>query len=290
MYKPAYTLPPRAVQAIGALLFVLAAALPWTWLVRNRPPPPVPLPRRPALRPELRVLPPGRFEMGSATEEAGRYPDEDRHLVEITIPFALSTTEVTQGQYLGVMGENPSQHPGDANRPVDNVSWLDTVNYCNKLSQLEGLPACYELQGEQVQWRQGLRCPGYRLPTEAEWEYAARADEKTLYAGSDNAEEVAWFNGNAGGTTHPVGQKLPNDWGLYDMSGNVWEWVWDPYEQHLGSLVAKDPIGSGSGSHRVLRGGSWDNVALHPRVAIRIEEVPAYRSLYQGFRLARSYH
>lgn len=288
--KTAYTLPPRAVQGIGVILFGVAAALPWTWLMRNRPRPLAPLPRLPALRPELRILPPGKFTMGSPDTEAGRYRDEDLHEVEITVPFALSTTEVTQGQYQRVMEENPSQFKGDPERPVDSVSWLDAVTYCNRLSKMEGLPLCYEIQGTHVQWKQGLKCLGYRLPTEAEWEYAARADGKTLYAGSNQVDEVAWYQGNSDTATHPVGKKRPNDWGLYDLSGNVWEWVWDPYEEHLGKAAMKDPLGPSTGSYRLWRGGSWNNVAQDVRVALRGGGGdPSNHYQGQGFRLARSY-
>lgn len=288
-HKAAYTLPPRAVQAIGMILFGVGSALPWTWLMRNRPSPPAPLPRLLALRPELRILPPGKFKMGSPLTEDGRSDDEDLHSVEITVPFALFTTEVTQGQYERVMGENPSQFKGDLELPVENVSWLDAIKYCNRLSEREGQPVCYEIDGNRVQWGQGLGCRGYRLPTEAEWEYAARADGKTLYAGSDQVDKVTWYSGNAQGTIHPVKQKLPNEWGLYDLNGNVWEWTWDVYVKHLGSKTVKDPLGGSSGSDRVLRGGSWSIGARGMRVAYRGIDDPSVRSPARGFRLARSY-
>jgi formylglycine-generating enzyme required for sulfatase activity len=179
-------------------------------------------------RPKMMVLSIGESRMGSQ-----KSPDEQPvHVVKISKRFALSETEVTQGQYQAVMGENLSHFkdwPDWEMLPVEQVSWLDAVKYCNKLSASEGLSPCYVLlQEDEVKWEK-LECQGYRLPTEAEWEYAARADETTEYAGSDRLDEVAWHDGNSGSKTHPVGTKKANAWFLKDLSGNIYEWVWDWY-------------------------------------------------------------
>lgn len=238
-------------------------------------------------RPKMMVLPIGEFRMGSQ-----KYSDEQPvHVVQISRRFALSETEVTQGQYQAVMGENPSQFkdlPGWEMLPVERVSWLDAVKYCNKLSASEGLSPCYVLQGDAVRW-DGLECLGYRLPTEAEWEYAARADETTEYAGSDRVDEVAWHDENSGSKTHPVGSKKANAWFLKDLSGNVWEWVWDWYADSYKAAGGQDPVGPASGSGRVVRGGSWVSNTVIARVAVRNGGAPASRGSGVGFRLARSY-
>lgn len=239
-------------------------------------------------RPKMMVLPVGEFRMGSQ-----KHSDEQPvHGVKLSKRFALSETEVTQGQYQAVMGENPSHFkdlPDWEMLPVEQVSWLDAVEYCNKLSASEGLSPCYVLlQGDEVKW-EGLECQGYRLPTEAEWEYAARADETTEYAGSDQFDEVAWHNGNSDSKTHPVGTKKANAWFLRDLSGNVWEWVWDWYAENYKEAGGQDPIGPASGSKRVMRGGSWRGAAVNARVAHRDRDAPAFHGHNVGFRLARSY-
>jgi sulfatase modifying factor 1 len=232
-------------------------------------------------------LPPGDFRMGS--EDFGNA--KPVRIVHITRAFALSETEVTQAQYQAVMGKNPSRYkdtPDSAQHPVETVSWFDAVQYCNRLSELEGLKPCYTIQGEQVEWPDAA-CPGYRLPTEAEWEYAARAEQPYQYAGSEVLDRVAWHRGNADSTTHPVAQKAPNAWFLYDMSGNVWEWVWDRYSDSYLGAETQDPRGPRIGVDRVLRGGAFDRGAVFARVAFRSGFGPTYRGRYAGFRLARSY-
>ncbi len=247
------------------------------------------------LRPAMRKLPTGTFLMGSAESDGDAYPwEKPQHLVQIQSGFAMAVTEVTQRQYLQVMKANPSffQKPNyseDLDRPVEQVSWVDAVKYCNQLSMLEGLPPCYQIVGETVTWPEKSKCRGYRLPTEAEWEYAARAGTLTKYAGSENADEVAWYDSNSGNTTHAVATKKANGWGLSDLSGNVWEWVWDWYSAY-GSGPEMNPTGpEGVGSERVYRGGSWVNDARNVRVAFRFRVAPGNRYLSVGFRLARSY-
>lgn len=246
-----------------------------------------PPPETNKLRPKMLVLPVGEFRMGSQ-----KYPNEQPvHAVKISQRFALSETEVTQGQYQAVMGENPSRfnyRPDWENRPVEQVSWVDAVQYCNKLSEREGLKPCYSIEGKNVK-RPHPNCAGYRLPTEAEWEYAARADEPTEYAGSNQINDVAWYSGNSGIETHPVGSKKANAWFLRDMSGNVWEWVWDWYAESYKEAGSEDPTGPASGSERVVRGGSWFFVAEVARVAYRNGFAPPARDSLVGFRLARSY-
>lgn len=240
-------------------------------------------------RPKMIELPTGTFRMGS---ERG-VNEQPIHEVRITQRFALSQTEVTQGQYQAVMGKNPAQFLGQTgweNLPVENVSWLDAVTYCNKLSELEDRPHCYQIEREsQVKW-EGLGCRGYRLPTEAEWEYAARADEPAEYAGSDNLDEVAWYGGDAEAKPHPVASKKPNAWHLYDLSGNVWEWVWDSYDVgYYRVSPSVNPVGPlDSSSNRVYRGGSWGSFAPYARVAYRSGFDPGSHGDNLGFRLARS--
>ena len=230
-------------------------------------------------------IPAGRFTMGSPSAESGRDDDEGQVQVELTRSFWLMTTEVTQGQYRTVTGENPSHFKGD-DLPVEKVSWLDAVNYANALSEREDLSACYGVIGTTVTWPEGLSCTGYRLPTEGEWEYAARGGEGHVYSGSDTLSAVGWYTENSGSTTHAVGGKAPNAFGLYDMTGNVWEWVWDWYGSTLPG--GRDPLGPEAGSFRVFRGGSWFNSALYLRVAYRGWHYPDYRGTDFGFRLART--
>ena len=183
----------------------------------------------------------------------------------------IGATEVTQELWETVMGTNPSSFVG-AQRPVEGVSWDDAVAFCNGLSDLEGLNRAYHFDGTEVAWDRVA--DGYRLPTEEEWEHAARAEKNHKYSGSNNIGKVGWHSGNSGGMTHPVAEKHPNAWGLYDMSGNVWEWVWDLHE-------SEEPF-------RGIRGGSWE---LEPRFALfadRAGAAPGNRASSLGFRLART--
>jgi len=281
------TLSPTLVRGVGAVLVLAGLALPWVWLRQYQPPSP-PIEHRSALRPEMRRLPPGKFKMGSPETETGRFSWEAQHEVEIKTPFAISVTEVTQGQYAAVMGENPSLFKGDDARPVERVSWLDAVKYCNRLSDREGLPPCYQIVAYEADWPSGLKCRGYRLPTEAEWEYAAQANGTIAYAGSADVDEVAWYSGNSEKTTHTVGGKRGNAWGLHDFSGNVWEWVWDRYLAEYEKLSPVDPAGPEGGRNRVYRGGSWADGARFVRAAFRYYDAPGSSNANQGFRISRS--
>jgi formylglycine-generating enzyme required for sulfatase activity len=233
---------------------------------------------------ELVSIPAGSFQMGS--------PDfPPPHSVTISA-FRLGVTEVTQAQYESVMGRNPSEFQGDARRPVEKVSWIDAIEFCNALSDQGGLKRYYLVEGSDVTIPDE-QVDGYRLPTEAEWEYACRAGSKTVYSFGDDEGELddyAWFKSNSEDKTHPVGQKQPNAWGLFDMNGNVWEWCQDWYgENYYGQLPVSDPLGpSGGGSARVCRGGFWGDDARRCRSAFRFRHGPRYRNIILGFRMARS--
>jgi len=234
------------------------------------------------------VIPAGSFTMGSPESEVDRDIDEARHEVTLTRAFWMGRTEVTQGLYQEIMGSNPSVDAGcGPDCPVNNLSWFKAVAFANALSAREELEPCYVIAGEAVSWPAGLDCEGYRLPTEAEWEYAARAGQPTLYAGSDDPDAVAWHSDNFHRRSRPVAGKQPNAWGLYDMSGNVQEWVWDGYQDaptdpQVDPLGADDPIG------RVLRGGSVTSFPDHVRVADRHLRAPGQITGAYGLRLART--
>lgn len=231
---------------------------------------------------KLVLIPKGTFQMGSPIEEEGAGVDEQQHQVTVSQDYYLGLTEVTQGQYEKVMGTNPSHFQqrvtgkSDSSMyPVEQVSWEDAVEFCQKLS---------ELPEEKTAGRV------YRLPTEAEWECACRAGSKTAYSFGESAQSLgdyAWFAGNANSQTHPVGEKKPNAWGLYDMHGNVWEWCSDWYGDYPKGAVS-DPIGPHRGSDRVARGGGWNDEAAGCRSAPRRGGDPAFRNRILGLRLALS--
>ena len=231
---------------------------------------------------KLVLIPKGTFMMGSPIEEEGAENDEEQHQVTIGKDYYLGVTEVTQGQYEKVMGTNPSYFQKRVIRksdssmyPVEQVSWEDAVEFCKKLSDLPE-----EKKAGRV----------YRLPTEAEWEYACRAGSKAAYSFGANSKtlgDYAWFGENSGGQTHPVGEKKANAWGLYDMHGNVWEWCSDWYGVYPKGSVS-DPSGPSEGSDRVDRGGSWINGAANCRSARRSGYDPSDRSFNYGFRVALS--
>ncbi|MBN1648963.1 MAG: SUMF1/EgtB/PvdO family nonheme iron enzyme [Spirochaetales bacterium] len=224
----------------------------------------------------------GTFQMGSNDTDC------EKPVHSVTLPdFAISRYEVTQGLYKKIMGGNPSDTKwgiGD-NNPVNCVSWYDAVKFCNKLSESEGRTPAYTISGTNVSWDRNA--DGYRLPTEAEWEYVAKGGNSSrnyTYAGSGSIGNVAWYRDNSGNRTHPVGQKQANELGLYDMTGNVWEWCWDWYGSYQSGSVSY-PVGASSGSYRVLRGGSWYGIASYCRAAIRHRDAPDDGFSGYGFRL-----
>jgi len=228
----------------------------------------------------------GTFDMGSTS---GYSDEEPVHSVTVS-GFSISTTEVTQGLYEEVMGSNPASSFGVGDTyPVYNVSWYDAVDFCNALSDLEGFDRCYTVNGTDVTC--DFTRNGYRLPTEAEWEFAARGGNASnwyTYAGSDTVGDVAWYWYNSNSATHPVGTKAPNELGLYDMSGNLWEWCWDWYDAYYYDVSpSSGPAGPSSGSYRVKRGGSWHYIAAYCRSASRLYGSPSYGISSIGFRVAR---
>ena len=229
---------------------------------------------------------PGTFWMGSPEGEKGRHDDETRHHVELAHPYLIAITPVTQAQWKAAMGENPSHVKAD-DLPVENVSWMDALEFCNRLSALEGLQPAYRKEGGRLIWDR--TAAGFRMLTEAEWEYAARAGQTTRFAGSNEADEVAWHWDNAGGQPQPVKSKKPNAWGLYDMSGNVWEWVWDVYSPYAADGTVRNPAGLHAGTGRVCRGGSWYSMLFDLRVSCRHRRArPSDRTHYLGLRIGRT--
>jgi len=219
--------------------------------------------------PEMVVIPAGSFDMGSSAEQ-----ESPIHRVTIAKAFAMGKTEVTQGQWRAIMGNNPSHFSGfftsdcGSNCPAESVSWNDTQEYIRKLNAKTGKQ--------------------YRLPSEAEWEYACRAGWHQEYCGSDNVDGVGWYEDNSGGTTHPVATKEANAWGLYDMTGNVWEWVEDSWHSNYLGAPVDGSAWQGRGSQRVLRGGSWVKEPEKVRSTDRLYDSTGLRYSDLGFRIART--
>ena len=229
------------------------------------------------------LIPKGEFMMGLDISAPDREEDERLHRVEVSQEFMMGESEVTQELYQLVMAANPSKLK-KPEKPVDSVSWLDAVQFCNRLSILEGLKPCYKLDRSYVHWPAGITCDGYRLPTEAEWEYAARAEKNTAYSLGDDPEQM-WYSKNSRGS-QDVKKKGSNTWGLFDMSGNVAEWVWDYYGDYI-TRDFRDPKGPIEGKYRVFRGGDWRHLAIMSRVYNREEAHPERRSGYIGFRIVQ---
>lgn len=210
----------------------------------------------------------GTFMMGATPEQGDEALDKEKPVHRVTVSsFAMSQTEVTQELWQAVMGSNPSHFTGDPKRPVELVSWNDCQTFIAQLNQLTG--------------------KRFRLPTEAEWEYAARGGNRykvTRYAGSNNIDEVAWYDANSGNTTHPVATKAPNELGLYDMTGNVWEWCQDWYALYSADDQT-DPTGPETGNNRVLRGGCWNGGTNYDRISFRDNFRPSGSNSSGGLRL-----
>jgi len=249
--------------------------------------------------------PRGHFLMGSPGGEEGRGEGETQHRVDLSHPFVIGATEVTQALWEAVMGSNPAaererywsgqargscaEYKGtnlvDDDLPVHCIDWYDAVEFCNRLSELEGLRPAYEIDGKQVTW--DMNANGYRLPTEAEWEYAARANDDYVYSGADEPEDVAWYRETSDQRSHRVGSRDANGVGIRDMSGNIAEWTWDWYADH-GTAREVDPTGPESGSERTRRGGSFNSDAASVRVAARSRVGPSHRGVGLGLRIARN--
>jgi formylglycine-generating enzyme required for sulfatase activity len=257
----------------------------------------------------------GAFSMGSPAAEPCRSSNETAHQVTLTHSFEIQSTEITQGQFEGLMGYNPSGFVScGATCPVETVSWHEAAAYCNALSAQKGYAQCYSCTGSEASAdcaeasdyaaEKVYACPGYRLPTEAEWEYAYRAGTATAYFNGANdgtlctdctkrdavADRSAWYCANASSRTHPVGEKQVNILGLYDMGGNVAEWCHDWYQASLGADAVTDPWGADSdtGTQRVARGGSWNLYARDVRAARRDSSPPSIQGNIIGARCARS--
>ena len=216
--------------------------------------------------------------------------DDEKPVHEVTVSsFYMGKYEVTQEEYQTVMGSNPCNRKGDR-MPVESVTWYDAVEYCNRLSKKEGLTPCYSGSGDNITCNWNAN--GYRLPTEAEWEYAARGGinkDDYKYSGSNDIDEVAWYGKNSGKMTHDVGTKKANSLGIYDMSGNVYEWCWDWYDYgYYSKSPRNNPTGATSGNKRVLRGGSWCSNDNFCRVASRGCNYGLSNGYdYSGFRVVR---
>ncbi|MGB2866237.1 MAG: formylglycine-generating enzyme family protein [Sedimentisphaerales bacterium] len=222
------------------------------------------------------LLPGGTFTMGDENEI-----DATPH--EITVSaFYIDTNLVTQEQYEKLMGDNPSRWKADKN-PVEQMRWSDGVRYCNARSESEGLEPCYDLDT----WKCNFAANGYRLPTEAEWEYACRAGTTTAYFFGDDVSKLkayAWFEDNSGGKPRPVGRKPANTWGLYDMHGNLWEWCNDFYKvDYYQESPGENPRGPETGETKVLRGGAWKFSAENCNSAYRYNENPGYADVCFGY-------
>lgn len=262
---------------------------------------------------EFILIPGGTFQMGSPEEEAWRSGDETQHTVTVS-DFYMSAYELTQAEYQEITGENPSSFSGE-DLPVENISWLDAVSYCNARSEREGLTPAYTVNGSNVTWDRSA--DGYRLPTEAEWEYACRAGTVTPFntETSISAEESNYYGhypyeiednyfsqgnlttgpGEYRQTTVSVTSFSPNPWGLYNMHGNVGEWVWDYYgayantdESAVGAAEQTDPTGPETGTLRVYRGGGWNDFAKNMRSAYRAALAGDKGSFNIGMRLVRN--
>ncbi|MCL2762849.1 MAG: formylglycine-generating enzyme family protein [Treponema sp.] len=274
---------------------------------------------------EMMPIPAGNFLMGSPANEPDRASIENYRTVNdgiVTMSgYWMSRYQITQEQYEAVMNTNPSAYSsGGLNAaavaeldtstfPVERVSWYDALVFCNKLSEMEGLTPAYEMQTganpniwstDPVDWgdipiainarwdaaRMVTASTGYRLPTEAQWEYACRAGTTTAFNTGSNtiSDFTGWYNENSGAQTHQVGLKPPNAWGLYDMHGNVWEWCWDWFENNY-LEESDDPVGPSTGTQRVYRGGSWENSGGNIRSAVRFRNAPTERSSVLGFRI-----
>jgi formylglycine-generating enzyme required for sulfatase activity len=236
------------------------------------------------------------FEMGCTSGLSPCDADESpAHTVTLTHSYMLSMTEVTQAQYSHFMADSPSGFSAcGPDCPVENITWHQAAEFTNSVSVSMGLPNCYTCSGAGATVNCSVvgnvyDCSGFRLPTEAEWEGAARCGETFPYSGASDVTAVAWYAGNSGGAPRPVASLLANSCGLFDMSGNVYEWTQDWYSSaYYAGAVTVDPTGPESGVERVCRGGAWSDVAARGRVSNRNDAAPTYRIDRLGIRVART--
>ena len=263
---------------------------------------------------ELVRIPTGSFTMGAPDDEVGNLGGtETQHVVTLTRDYWIGVTEVTQGQFEALMGYDPSANTAcGADCPVETVSWYESAAFGNALSDAAGLASCYDCTGSEAAvvctvLGNPYECEGYRLPTEAEWEMAARAGTPSALSSGGNIPEFheedcggqlrlsngtilddyAVYCGNDQGISEPVASKLPNPWGLHDVHGNVVEWCGDWYERYSDDSV-EDPSGPDAGEYRVVRGGAWSSDPLYQRSASRSIGTPAGRDEHAGFRIAHA--
>jgi formylglycine-generating enzyme required for sulfatase activity len=276
--------------AIAAMLIVLPAA----FLVGQDAAMPAPVEAAPVPASDrsfselidLVLVPAGSFQMGNATTG----DQNERPVHQVTVgAFLIARTETTRAQYKALGFTPPAKPKAGDDEPVAKLGWLDAIAFCNALSAREGLDAVYTVKGKKA--TADFTRNGYRLPTEAEWEYAARSAgaDRLDYAGSNLAREVSWYDEDSNRTVQPVATKAPNALGLYDMSGNVWEWCWDIFAKYT-AKAQMDPVGpepSKSSSFRIIRGGSVNYNDSSSRVGFRMARDPETRQADIGFRVVR---
>lgn len=266
------------MSALVRILFVLLLAINSPALAARQPPGTVTT----ATGVEMVLIPAGSFIMG---DDNGQDDEKPQHQVFISA-FYMDKYEVTQLDYLRITGTNPSKFGGKDWKlyPTDRVGWQQAAAYCNERSNRQGLEPCYD----EETWQCNFDADGYRLPTEAEWEYAYRAGTGGSYyfgnSGSNGPAQHAWFKENSGNQTHPVGSKRPNRWKLHDMAGNVYEWCNDYYDpNYYRHSRSKDPRGPQTGEHRVLRGGCWVTSLQSCRAASRFSDEPVNADTCLGY-------
>jgi sulfatase modifying factor 1 len=238
----------------------------------------------------------GTFKMGSKNSDNAADNDEQKEHTVTVKDFEICKFEVTVWQWKEYVKANKLKMPvkpvwgWQDNYPINNLTWNEVIDYCNWLSKKENLDPVYTQQGPNVSC--DFTKNGYRLPTEAEWEYAAKGGKKskeTRYSGSNNPNQIAWHKANSKASPHTIGTKLPNELGIYDMSGNVWEWCWDWYNKDYYTIEDnKNPKGPVMGERKSVRGGSWDSKLNYMRPANRISTLPSKTHEFYGFRVARS--
>ena len=273
MFRQLSTVALAVLAALGSLAVVSAEESKEAGSKAKNPPKELTVDLGKGVKLEIVLIPAGEFLMGSPDSDKDDAWEKPQHRVRITKPFYLGKYLVTQEQWEAVMGNNPSHFKGPKN-PVEMVSWDDCQQFVGKLNA-----------------KSAAGGGKFQLPNDAQWEYACRAGSKTKYCFGDDETRLgdyAWYDKNSGNTAHPVGEKKPNAWGLYDMHGNVWEWCQDWWQEgYYKELPVDDPTGAATGSYRVRRGGGWDYPAGYCRSASRGGFLPGGRIYYLGLRVSR---